>query len=234
MDFSVTHHPDKAGGDEEKLAAYATANEQHALVKEAFDAVGNKNDEGEFEDRVKYDREGEALRAAFLAEFEKVHQGKTFADRCAETDEELKRAEIYKKAAVTREKAKDLSHIDRVLKSWESNGQQYNACRKAILDAIYDGDVPQADIIRAVRLHVYSTKNNPWDGVARKDKICEKIRAVIKRTMEGEKARLDAGLCSIRELTGKDLRSKSMMIGARGRKVLSPVKKVSHSHSIRL
>ena len=58
-------------------------------------------------------------------------------------------------------------------------------CKVAIWEALSgtNGLTKQtpALIARHIRLHVYVSKKNPWDGIAKGDKIFERIRGVVER-----------------------------------------------------
>ena len=214
------NHTDKTS-DKAKNEIFFQAKEKHERQKRAHDVLGTLNILGTaYPDRVNYDRRGEGLRKKFKEEFDKSNPEMTFADKANEIDEEKKRQEVYAKGQATRAKFKQASTMERVIKSWNKQGHQDNIARVAVRDALQEGKT-RSQVAHAIRLELFSSKKEPWDGVHRNDSKFKAIYGTLGRIVDA----LNKG--TLRKYTSNEpewstaMKSKSIKPGARGRRPTS-------------
>ena len=226
-----SHHPDKTS-DKEKIARFHRSKDTYELQKAALQVLGTMKSVGNaYPDRVNYDREGEGLREKFRVEFCKIYPDSSFAIRAEAIADEESRQAIFDKGQATRQKFKDDEggSLDEVARAWVRQGQQNNESRLCVHHATLIGSHSTSEIARYVRLIIYNTLKNPWDGVAHTDKKYKQIHATITRIKKGIKnGNMDAVINGggRNGKGGSGLKSKSMKAGTRGRKVLDQKKKV--------
>ena len=163
------HHPDKrASGDVESQRLFDNAKTKFDFQKQAMDVIGTPGAPDPalgigYPERVKYDRECEALREKFASAFKTAYSNLSFADRAAQRAKESERASVYAKKVETEVKNKSLSNLERLLQVWEKHGQQTNRVRQCFMDAVSYDNLSLSDIARKVRLKAYATGKNPWN-----------------------------------------------------------------------
>jgi hypothetical protein len=108
-------------------------------------------------------------------EFMEAYPDHSFSKRAEEIVQARKRHDLYVTIQQSRAESRDASGLERIEKSWTAKGQQNMYCKVAIWEALSgtNGLTKQtpASIARYIRLHVYVSKKNPWDGIAKGDKI---------------------------------------------------------------
>ena len=92
------------------------------------------------------------------------------------------------------------------------------------MDTVCRDNLKIADIAREIRLKVYASSKNPWNGVAKGDIYYRRIYTTLGRMKRAVKAGKLKHL--VDNADPKQFRSKSVQPGARGRKPLSPTQKV--------
>ena len=155
-----THHPDKAHGNETKIAKFTEALALYGDQKKAMEVLGIPNIYGDaYPKRADYDREGEALRDMFETAFKVRYPRMTFADRVKEMEENKKRAEMYARVSASRKQnaiddAQKQGSLESVAKYYRTHGQQENRTRVSIYYAMKAGHT-MSHIARFIRKNVY-------------------------------------------------------------------------------
>ena len=105
--------------------------------------------------------------------------------------------------------------LDLIVKLWSTTGHQNNLLRINVCNALRDG-CTKAKIARAVRTCVFG----PWDGVGKTDATYKKIKSTLLRIHNDMRNGKFDGLDGVKnnEEYQKALSSKSVKVGARGRK----------------
>lgn len=110
--------------------------------------------------------------------------------------------------------------LDLIVKLWSTTGHQNNLLRINVCNALRDG-CTKAKIARAVRTRVFG----PWDGVGKSDATYKKIKSTLLRIHNDLRNGKFDGLDGVKnnEEYQKVLSSKSVKLGARGRKEVTKV-----------
>ena len=104
--------------------------------------------------------------------------------------------------------------LDLIVKLWSTTGHQNNLLRINVCNALRDG-CTKAKIARTVRTRVFG----PWDGVGKSDATYKKIKSTLLRIHNDMRSGKFDGLeVKNNEEYQKVLSSKSVKVGARGRK----------------
>ena len=228
--LALTHHPDKTS-DPAKNQKFLDAKEVYEFQQEAFKILHTmiSNESGtSYPDRFKYDQKGEELRKEFTAEFEKVYPDLSFAQRAEQILDAKSREDIYAKKRATEDENKGLSGLDAVKATWKKTGHQDNWSRYCVWKALQDG-YTQADIARHIRITVYNGKKEKFAGVKMGDKIYKRIHGSVQRIHKASKEpdfRAVMGSLVGRGAKQSAMDSKSIKVGARGRKVSCMTKQV--------
>ena len=101
--IDLTHHPDKAQGDEKKIAIFTEAKLVYERQKEAMEVLGTANMHGNaYPDRADYDRVGKVRRELFEEAFQAKYGSKmTFTDHVKAMEEDVEQKAMFKKASET-------------------------------------------------------------------------------------------------------------------------------------
>ena len=210
---------------------FKLAKDVYDFQKEVFKIIGSLDtyNTTTYPELVKYDQTGDDLHETFHVKFVRHYPDMSFANQARDIVKEKKREEIYLKAQATRAKNKRdvIPWLEYLLYNWVKVGYQTNRSQVAVFNALYVGHTP-SEIACVIRLDIYSSKKDPWDGVASRDKQYRKIIVSICRIWTAikngsMKDALDNTLCPSR------LYSKSIKEGAYGHKLVSMMNMVHGS-----
>jgi hypothetical protein len=219
--LSRTHHPDKAGGDDDMINIFNVAKAEYEELKEAYEILHAVDDDGNCQGRFDYDKSGQDLRRKFLEEFKKRHPSLSFAQRAAQIAHADTAKESYVKGNKTKAARKEEDIVSQIVHAYNCNGHQTNRLRLLVATALLEGHT-QADLIRSIRKRAEGYRTKTFDGVVNTCSICKKIKSVIGRIKkEYEKG----GLNHLLEEKA-DLKSKTVKENTRGRKTVDLTKQV--------
>ena len=182
-DLSRTHHPDKAGGNEEKINIFREAKTEYEALEAAYHILHGVNDEGIFQERFDYDKSGQDLRHKFLEEFSKRHPSLSFAQRAAQIAQAEKERESYAKGHQTKAALKEKDVVSQIVHAYNCNGHQTNELRLLVAKALQQGNT-QAELVRDIRRRASEYAKISWDGKVSTCKIAKQIKSVIGRIVK--------------------------------------------------
>ena len=142
-----------------------------------------------YADRIIYDRKGEELRSKFTTVFDERYPDSTFPQQATDIKLEAERAKIFSKGQSMRVKKKDRDALQDVADKWKNACHQEHFSRTAILIAFDEGHTC-TEVIRHIRLEVYNSTKNPWDGVVLGDSRWTKIERSIDRIRKSHKNKI--------------------------------------------
>ena len=130
---------------------------------------------------------------------------------------------MFHKATETKFANIELPVVNKIVNHWQKSDHQINTVRMLVVEALIN-NLTKSDIAQIIRFKLFSLNISPWDGVATGDAKYNQIYYTLHRiNVLLKEGKLEP---HVDPLPSSEHSSKTVKVGARGRKVTDPKKLV--------